>query len=96
MAKGEDAPYAHIVDTDPGAFLTLWDRPDIRQVVVQCFPLYSILLAVNQTRVDFFSLDVEGHELKILKTIPFHKVDIRVIHLSSSSLVKLFGPAVYS
>jgi hypothetical protein len=23
-------------------------------------------------------LDVEGHELKILKTIPWHKVDIKV------------------
>ena len=45
---------------------------------VQCFPFYSILLAVGQTRVDFFSLDVEGHEFRILKTIPLHKVDIRV------------------
>ena len=31
---------------------------------VQCFPLYSILLAVGRTSIDFFSLDVEGHELK--------------------------------
>jgi hypothetical protein len=45
---------------------------------VQCFPLYSILLAVGRTQVDFFSLDVEGHELRILKTIPWHKVDIKV------------------
>ena len=47
-------------------------------ITVQCFPIYSILLAIGQTRVDFFSLDVEGHELKILKTIPWHKVDIKV------------------
>ena len=47
-------------------------------VSVQCFPLYSILLAVGRTQVDFFSLDVEGHELRILKTIPWHKVDIKV------------------
>ena len=46
--------------------------------VVQCFPFYSILLAVGRTRVDFFSLDVEGHEFRVLKTIPLHKVDIRV------------------
>jgi hypothetical protein len=36
------------------------------------------LLAVGQTQIDFFSLDVEGHELKILKTIPWHKVYIKV------------------
>ena len=51
--------------------------PDMIQV--QCFPLYSVLLAVGRTKVDFFSLDVEGHELKVLKTIPWHKVDIKVI-----------------
>ena len=45
---------------------------------VQCFPLYSILLAHGRKTVDFFSLDVEGHELQILKTIPWHKVDITV------------------
>jgi hypothetical protein len=42
----------------------------------QCFPLYSILLAVNRTTVDFLSLDVEGHELKILQTIPWHKIEL--------------------
>ena len=47
-------------------------------VTIQCFPFYSVLLAVGQTQIDFFSLDVEGHELKILKTIPWHKVDIKV------------------
>nr|CAH0103423.1 unnamed protein product [Daphnia galeata] len=46
-------------------------------VTIQCFPFYSVLLAVGQTRIDFFSLDVEGHELEILKTIPWHKVDIK-------------------
>ncbi|XP_046644654.1 uncharacterized protein LOC124330256 [Daphnia pulicaria] len=46
---------------------------------VQCFPLYSILLAIGQTTVDFFGLDVEGSEYKILKTIPWHKVDIKTL-----------------
>lgn len=44
-----------------------------------CFPLYSILLALNRTRVDYFSLDVEGKELDVLTTIPFDKLDIRVL-----------------
>ncbi len=43
---------------------------------VPCFPLESILLALNQTHVDYFSLDVEGLELDILKTIPFDRIQI--------------------
>ena len=43
---------------------------------MQCFPLYSILAAIGVFHVDFFSLDVEGAELPILRTIPFDKVDI--------------------
>jgi len=45
---------------------------------VQCLPVYSILLAVNRTTVDVFSLDIEGNELDVLQTIPFDKVDIKV------------------
>ncbi len=43
---------------------------------VPCFPLESILLALNQTHVDYFSLDVEGLELDVLKTIPFDRIQI--------------------
>ena len=46
---------------------------------VQCFPFYSILLATGRTRVDFFSLDIEGDELTVLKTIPWNRVDIKVL-----------------
>ena len=45
----------------------------------QCFPLYSLLLALNHTRVDFLSLDIEGDELYVIKTIPFEKADIRMM-----------------
>ncbi|XP_045034690.1 uncharacterized protein LOC116933298 isoform X3 [Daphnia magna] len=46
---------------------------------IQCFPLYSILVAIGRTEIDYFSLDVEGSEFKILKTIPWHKVDIKTL-----------------
>ena len=46
---------------------------------VQCFPLYSILMALNQTNVDYFSLDIEGDELQVLKTIPFNDINIKVM-----------------
>ncbi len=51
----------------------------------QCFPLYSILLAIGKTEIDYFGLDVEGSEYKILNTVPWHKVDIKVIHFYFTS-----------
>lgn len=45
----------------------------------QCFPLFSMLRALNVSTVDYFSLDVEGAELQVLKTIPFDEVDIKYL-----------------
>lgn len=45
---------------------------------VPCFPLFSILSAINIFKVDFVSLDIEGAELDVLKTIPFKSVFIKV------------------
>lgn len=55
-------------------------KPDTKGEIhsSQCFPLYSILLAINRTQIDYFSFDVEGYEPAILRTIPWHKVDIKV------------------
>ena len=36
------------------------------KIKLQCFPLYSILKALNITTVDYLSLDVEGAEYGIL------------------------------
>lgn len=67
-----------------------WAKKNKRKINLaqtQCFPLYSMLLAMNRTTVDYFSLDVEGNELDVLKTIPFDKVDIKVM-----SVEILHGP----
>ena len=37
-------------------------------------PLYTVLLALGNPTVHHFSLDVEGAEFPILKTIPWDKV----------------------
>jgi Methyltransferase FkbM domain len=39
---------------------------------------FSILLALNRTSIDLFSLDIEGGELDVLRTIPWDRVDIKV------------------
>ncbi|XP_063224679.1 protein Star-like [Bacillus rossius redtenbacheri] len=46
---------------------------------VKCFPLYSLLLAVNTSSVDYLSLSSDGSELQVLKTIPMDRVNINVI-----------------
>lgn len=84
--KSGDPGHSHI----EGAAKTL-QTPGIPgidpdSVIVQCFPFYSVLLAVGRTEIDFFSLDVEGHELKILETIPWHKVNIKVYYVILFSL----------
>jgi len=50
---------------------------------MQCMPLYTILLAMGNPTVHYFSLDIEGAEFPILKTIPWDKVDIRVLSVET-------------
>lgn len=45
--------------------------------LIQCFPLQIDFFALNITRIDYFSLDVEGMELEILQQIDFHLDRIR-------------------
>ena len=49
------------------------------QYSVQAYPLYSLILAMGITRIDFLSLDVEGAELDVLNTVPWDKVDIELV-----------------
>jgi len=53
---------------------------------VQCYPLHSLLLAVGNPRVDFFSLDIEGAEMDVLRTIPFNEVDIKVFLIETNKI----------
>jgi hypothetical protein len=51
---------------------------------VPCFPVASLLTALNRTKVNYFSLDVEGYEFDILQTIPFDKIHIYVLSVEYS------------
>ncbi|XP_043470295.1 uncharacterized protein LOC122503701 isoform X2 [Leptopilina heterotoma] len=69
----------HEIDDNP----ELTNSPDIahkgKHINVQCFPLITYILALNRTSVDYFSLDIEGNEIQVLETIPFHLVDIKTL-----------------
>ena len=54
--------------------------------MTQCFDIYSLLLAINRTHVNYFSLDVEGAELPILKTIPFERITVDIFSVEYASL----------
>ncbi len=56
----------------------------------QCFPLYSLLLAMGNPTVNLFILDIEGSEYQVLKTIPWDKVDIEVLAYQSWRYIDLY------
>jgi len=62
-----------------------------RKIKVQCFPLYSVLRAIGNPRVDYFSLDIEGPEFQVLKTVPWDLVDIRVLGIETEHAGKVFN-----
>jgi hypothetical protein len=65
-----------------GAFAKIKGNTSANQEnTVHCMPLLSILLALNET-IDYFSLDIEGHELAVLKTLPFDKIDVKVMRVN--------------
>ncbi|KAL1401549.1 hypothetical protein pipiens_006521 [Culex pipiens pipiens] len=53
---------------------TEWFHPRVK-----CFPVYTLMLAVNRTSIDVMSLGCQGQELQILQTIPFDRVHVKVI-----------------
>lgn len=43
----------------------------------QCFPLFSYLLALNVTLIDFLSLDIQGGEWEVIQSLPLERVVVR-------------------
>ena len=58
------------------SFIGEFKEPDVQ---VNCFPFNSIIGAVGRTHIDYFSLDVEGPELEIIRTIDFERLYIDVM-----------------
>jgi len=58
---------------------------------MQCFPLYSLLLAAaGNITVNYLSLDIEGAEFLVLQTIPWDKVDIEVLTVETNHAGEVF------
>ena len=53
---------------------------------MQCMPFYSIIQALGNPKIDFFSLDIDGVDLQVLLTIPWDKVDISVLMIETAAL----------
>ena len=58
------------------AFITAVMKPE---VAVNCFPLNTIMAALGISHVDYLSLDVEGPEIEILRTVDWTRLHIDVI-----------------
>ena len=56
----------------------------------QCLPLVSLLLALDNPIVHYFSLDIEGAELQVLKTVPWDKVDIWTVSVETHLAGEVF------
>lgn len=61
-----------------------------RELKVQCFPLYSVLQALNSPTIDYFSLDIEGAEYVVLETLPWNKVNITLLSVETNHAGDIF------
>lgn len=49
------------------------------EIEVKCFNINELLKESNFNRIDFFTIDTEGNEMSILKTINFDALDIDIL-----------------
>jgi FkbM family methyltransferase len=60
-------------------FLAFWHGQQKGLLSSDCVPMQAILEMTNVVDIDLFSLDVEGSELNVLKTINFHVTNVHVL-----------------
>jgi len=75
----------------------LMSKPSKNSKLVPCFPLYALLVALNQSIVDYLSLDVEGLELQVGATTVGLSKSVPLFQLPSFSLHPFpFFPILFS
>ena len=61
------------------------------EIYVHCFPLMSILTALNIFHNDYLSLDVEGAEIDILKTVDWTRLTVDILTVEYRSNMQNLG-----
>ena len=61
-----------------------------REIQVQCFPLYSVLQALDNPAIDYFSLDIEGAEFMVLQTLPWNKINLSLLSVEVNHAGDIF------
>lgn len=56
----------------------------VREIEVECYDIHAALAAHGLPRVDYLSIDVEGGEAAILRSIDFTRVDIAIIGVENN------------
>ena len=64
------------------------ETPNSKDILVPCFSLNTIMKALDVQKIDFFSLDVEGGEYDVLKTIDFNHLDIETFVIEHNARKK--------
>ena len=60
-------------------------------ITVNCFDLTELLLKHGFSHIDYLSLDTEGGELEILKSIDFKLIDIDIIDVENNGSTNIFN-----
>ena len=78
-------PAMRAVVPQDSSFLDKWNVANSNVVEVACQPLGHLLAAHNLTHIAFFSLDVEGAELEVLRTLDFSRVTVDVLVVEANA-----------
>jgi hypothetical protein len=61
---------------------------------VKCFPLFSLLLAINATAFNYLSLDAEGAEIQVPKSVDWFKGNMTALIIYDSQHIKCIKPKI--
>ena len=64
--------------------------PYEREIEMQCFPLNSVLKAMDNPIIDYFSLDIEGAEFAVLNSLPWKEVNITLVSVEINHAGDIF------
>ena len=64
---------------------------DCKTITVQARPAKDIFKTHKITHIDYMSIDVEGHEIEVLKGLDFNTVRINVISIENNPSLHIWG-----